>query len=124
MFQFPKKQKLCSEKEIDKLFAKGNYIAERPLKIIWILKKKSDDFSVKFLVVVSKKQIKSAVKRNFIKRRIKESYRLQKNKLEAFLKNHKYQLNLAIIYQHNKKLEYKAIDMKINLLVNRLIKQL
>lgn len=124
MFQFPKKQKLCSEKEIEKLFVSSNFIVERPLKVIWILKKNTDDVSVKTLVVVSKKKIKLAVERNFIKRRIKESYRLHKNKLEAFLKTHKCQLNLAIIYQHNKKLDYKTIDMKINLLVNRLIKKL
>lgn len=124
MFQFPKKQKLCSDKEIEKLFENGNSIAETPLKVIWLTQKKSDNSSVKLLIVVSKKRLKLAVERNVIKRRIKESYRLQKNKLEAFLKSHKQQLNLAIIYQNNKILDYNTIDLKINLLLSRLIKQI
>ena len=39
MFQFPKKQKLCSEKEIEKLFENGNSIAEIPLKVLWLTQK-------------------------------------------------------------------------------------
>ena len=124
MFQFPKKQKLCSEKEIEKLFENGNSIAKTPLKVIWLTKKKSDNNSVKLLIVVSKKRLKLAAERNVIKRRIKESYRLRKIKLEAFLKSHKQQLNLAIIYQNNKILDYNTIDLKINLLLSRLIKQI
>ena len=73
MFQFPKKQKLCSDKEIEKLFENGNSISETPLKVIWLTQKKSDNNSVKLLIVVSKKRLKLAVERNVIKRRVKES---------------------------------------------------
>ena len=124
MFQFPKNQKLCSEKEIERLFKTGSFISESPFKIIWQLQKTTENATVKALIVVSKKRLKLAVERNFIKRRIKESYRLQKKSLEGFLKKHGFQLNLAIIYQDDKLLEYKIVEMKIKILINRLINKL
>ena len=124
MFQFPKNQKLCSEKEIERLFKTGSFISESPFKIIWQLQKTTENATVKALIVVSKKRLKLAVERNFIKRRIKESYRLQKFFLESFLKKHGFQLNLAIIYQDDKLLDYRIIEMKINTLINRLINKL
>ena len=124
MFQFPKNQKLCSEKEIEILFKTGSFMSERPFKIVWQLKKSTENPTAKALIVVSKKRLKLAVERNFIKRRIKESYRLQKKNLESFLKKHGFQLTLAIIYQNDKLLDYKTIEMKINILINRLINKL
>ena len=62
--------------------------------------------------------------RNIVKRRIKEAYRFQKRQLEFFLESNNQQLNLAIIYQQGKILDYKTLEEKINLLLVRLIKEL
>ena len=124
MFQFPKKQKLCSEKEIEILFAKGKSISEKPLRAIWVFEENNDNVFVKVLIVVSKKRLKLAVDRNVIKRRIKEAYRLQKKQLEFFLESNNQQLNLAIIYQQEEISDYKLLEEKIKLLLSRLIKKL
>ena len=124
MFQFPKKQKLCSEKEIEILFAKGKSISEKPLRAIWVFEENNDNVFVKVLIVVSKKRLKLAADRNVIKRRIKEAYRLQKKQLEFFLESNNQQLNLAIIYQQEEILDYKLLEEKIKLLLSRLIKKL
>ena len=124
MFQFPKKQKLCGEKVIERLFANGKSISEKPFRAIWNFEKNNDQVFVKSLIVVSKKRLKLAVERNVVKRRIKEAYRLQKKKLECFLESTNQQLNLAIIYQQEEILDYKTLEEKINLLLSRLIKEL
>ena len=124
MFQFPKKQKLCGEKVIERLFANGKSISEKPFRAIWNFEKNNDQVFVKSLIVVSKKRLKLAVDRNVVKRRIKEAYRLQKKQLECFLESTNQQLNLAIIYQEEEILDYKTLEEKINLLLSRLIKEL
>jgi ribonuclease P protein component len=124
MFQFPKKQKLCGEKVIERLFANGKSISEKPFRAIWNFEKNNDQVCVKSLIVVSKKRLKLAVERNVVKRRIKEAYRLQKKQLEYFLESTNQQLNLAIIYQQEEILDYKTLEEKINLLLSRLIKEL
>ena len=124
MFQFPKKQKLCGEKVIERLFANGKSISEKQFRAIWNFEKNNDQVCVKSLIVVSKKRLKLAVERNVVKRRIKEAYRLQKKQLEYFLESTNQQLNLAIIYQQEEILDYKTLEEKINLLLSRLIKEL
>ena len=99
MFQFPKNQKLCSKKLIQKLFENGEHISEYPLRFIWNLEEEKKGVQIKKMVVVPKKQIKLASQRNTLKRRIKEGYRLQKRELEFVLKTNKKELTLAILYQ-------------------------
>lgn len=124
MFKLPKNQKLCNKKVIDRLFANGKSISEKPVKVIWDIEKANDDIYTKVLVIVSKKRLKLAVERNFVKRRVKEAYRLHKRKMEFVLQKENKRLNLAIIYQHEKTIEYNMIETKINLLLTRLIKDL
>lgn len=124
MSKFPKKQKLCNEKTIQRLFMHGEYIAEKPFKVIYNFEKKNDNVFVRFLIVVSKKRVKLAVKRNHIKRRIKEVCRLHKKKIELLLERNNKQLNLAIIYQQDDIIESKLVEKKINLILTRLIKKL
>tara|TARA_B100001250_G_C19452790_1_gene636739 strand:+ start:147 stop:521 length:375 start_codon:yes stop_codon:yes gene_type:complete len=121
MFQFPKKQKICSHDAIERLFANGKSISENPLRIIWNFEENNDNVFLKVLIVVSKKRLKAAVDRNIVKRRIKEAYRIQKKHLELFLERNNQQLNLAIIYQEEEIMDYKVLEQKINLLLTRLI---
>ena len=124
MFQFPKKQKLCSEKSIDKLFLNGKAILEDPFLAIWDLEEKNNFLPLRALIVVSKKKIKKANHRNTLKRRVREAYRIQKKELELLLERNKQQLNLAIIYRREEMYDYKYLEKKINLLLKRLIKVL
>ena len=124
MFKFPKKQKLCNEKTIQRLFMRGEYIVEKPFKVIYNFEQNNENVFVRFLIIVSKKRVKLAVKRNIIKRRIKEVCRLHKKKIELLLERNNKQLNLAIIYQRDDIIDYKLLEKKINLILTRLIKKL
>ena len=119
MFHFPKNQKLCSRKVIEQLFKKANNISEGPLQFIWNLEEKID-VQTKTMIIVPKKKVKLANKRNELKRKIKEAYRLQKHDLEFVLKQNNKQLNLAIIYQAQEIYNYNVLAKKINVLLKRL----
>lgn len=124
MFHFPKNQKLCNEKAIERLFENGKSLAEKPFRIIYNIDNNSDDIFLKSLIVIPKKRVRLASDRNVIKRRVKEAYRLQKSELEKYLKSNNQQLNLAIIYQKHEILDYKLIEVKIKLLLSRLKEEL
>ena len=124
MFHFPKNQKLCNEKAIERLFENGKSLTEKPFRIIYNIDNNNEDIFLKALIVVAKKRVRLASDRNVIKRRVKEAYRLQKSELEKYLKSNNHQLNLAIIYQKHEILDYKLIEVKIKLLLSRLKEEL
>ncbi len=77
-FTFPKKEKLKSKKLIEQLFAQGKSVSAFPIKLIYLPTEFTEDTRVKAGVAVPKKNFKSAVKRNRVKRLMRESYRLNK----------------------------------------------
>lgn len=79
-FTFPKKLK--SKKLIEKLFAEGKQLTQFPIKLIYIKTELPEEVKVQAGVAVPKKNFKSAVKRNRIKRLLREGYRL--NRGETF----------------------------------------
>ena len=75
-------------------------------------------------VWIHSKKVRYQLKRNHIKRRIKEVSRLHKKKIELLLERNNKQLNLAIIYQQDDIIDYKLVEKKINSILTRLIKKL
>jgi len=124
MFKFPKKQKLCNETAIKKMFSNGKSFVTPIVRVIWKDENNEDNVLVKSIIVVPKKKIRLAVKRNIIRRRMKEAYRLNKVELEALLKSKNLQLSIAIIYQKGKIVSYKAIEEEIKLILGRLSKEI
>ncbi|MEL6916731.1 MAG: ribonuclease P protein component [Bacteroidota bacterium] len=78
-FSFPKKEKLKSKKTIELLFSEGSSVSAYPLKLIYIQTQLPENVKIQAGVAVPKKSFKSAVKRNRIKRLVRESYRLNKH---------------------------------------------
>ena len=99
---FSKEERITHKGDIEKLFISGKKLNLFPFDIRYYSGKMGS--LNKVLISVSKKNIKSAVKRNLIKRRIRESYRLNKEQLS----NSGY--SIAIIYVDNKILNFKQID--------------
>ena len=77
----PKKERLCGKTSIGKLLAKGKHGNVPGLRYLYMTG--TGNAEDRILVSVPKKMFKRAVKRNLLKRRIRESWRKQKHRLSA-----------------------------------------
>ena len=77
---FPKHQKLKSRKDIKALFEEGKTVTKYPVKLLWLPLGQQE---TKAGFAVAKRNFKSAVTRNKIKRLMREAYRLQKQEIQV-----------------------------------------
>jgi len=118
---FRKAEKLCSQKEIDKIFSEGKSISVSQFRLLYIETEAKEQPAVKVLIAVPKKKLKLAVHRNRMKRLIRESYRLSKHKLiDAALRSGNH-YDIAFIFTGNKCITQKETHTAINGLLDRLI---
>jgi ribonuclease P protein component len=79
--KFPKNQKLKSSKTIENLFLEGKTHSKFPIKVFFLSKENIETNLAAF--AVPKRNFKSAVDRNRVKRQLREAYRLNKQLLEG-----------------------------------------
>ena len=75
----PKRERLCGKTTIENLLAKGKHGNVPGLRFLYVTNTGSE--TNRIMVSVPKKMFKRAVKRNLLKRRIRESWRRQKHAL-------------------------------------------
>lgn len=90
-FTLPKQERLCSRTLIEQLFlGHSQHKKEWPVRVVYqvVKRKDEDDAQTEVLMSVSKRYFKRAVKRNLVKRQLRESYRLHKSILTDVLALH------------------------------------
>jgi len=97
-FTLTKEERLSWKRYIDLLFEKGQSFVAFPLRVIFLPIEKENLPPVSMLVSISKKKFRRAVKRNKIKRQVREAYRLQKLDLIALLEEKNKNLLVAFLY--------------------------
>jgi ribonuclease P protein component len=120
-YTFNKKERLCHRKDIEILFQKNKSFLIYPFKILYKIVEKQDNTPIKVLISVPKRNIKHAVDRNLLKRRIKEAYRKNKISLSDALEKNNTKIQLALIYVSKEIVDYSFIEKKILLTLQRLI---
>jgi ribonuclease P protein component len=109
-YTLSKNERISAQKDIDLLFGEGSSFTVYPLHVIYKEKKTISGVPCSILVGVSKKRFKRAVKRNRIKRLIRESYRLNKNELLDFLLSKNKELLIAFVYVDTNLCEYNQME--------------
>lgn len=106
---YPKSEKLKSKNTIDLLFSEGKSVGKYPLRLVYIAVDLGENLPIKMGVSVSKKYFKKAVDRNYFKRVLRESYRLNKNRLLDHLDQ---PYAFMLLYQSKDRLSYEEINHK------------
>ncbi len=115
---YPKKDKLKSRKLIDVLFKEGQSVAVYPLRLVYTASVVTDSPHLQVGVSVSKKYFKKAVDRNYFKRILRETYRLNKSIIiQSEIAPHA----IMILYQTKDRLQYEEINAKTILLFQKFL---
>lgn len=109
-FTYNKKEKLKSKKLIDQLFTDGKSVSAYPLRLVYMPTSFNEDIIAKTGVSVSKRNFKTAVDRNRIKRLLRESYRLNK---PNYFNNLTTQYAFMILYIGKDKPTLNQVELKM-----------
>ncbi|MDR1557332.1 MAG: ribonuclease P protein component [Tannerellaceae bacterium] len=97
-YSFPKEERLSWKRHIDQVFGEGQSFVAFPLRVVYLPVESSLSAPVSMLVSVSKKRIKRAVGRNYIKRQVRETWRVRKYELADALVARNQSMFLAFLY--------------------------
>lgn len=110
---YSKAEKLKSKYVIDLLFSEGKSVSKYPLRLVYVpmdvAQQKGFGEKIKMGVSVSKKHFKKAIDRNYFKRVLRETYRLNK---EILLENNTQVFAFMFFYQSKDRLSYEEINEK------------
>lgn len=110
----PKEERLCSQKALEELFGGGHQsVSAFPIRAVYM---PNEVGVVRVMVSVSKRYFKRAVKRNRIKRQLREAYRLQKELLQPLTGG----LDIAFLWTSDEQLPTEKVFLKMQTLLQRI----
>lgn len=119
-FTFDKTERLCSKKALDDLFSGGKSKSAFPVKVIYKSSSYESAFPARVVFIVPKKKHRRANKRNTIRRRMREVYRLHKHTLYESLADKK--LDIMFVYLSTEVSEYQQIETVMRSLMEHVAK--
>ena len=119
-----KVERLDKKKIIEKMFAGGSRsFSVFPLRVVYLpVEELEADASI--LISVSKRRFKRAVKRNRVKRQIREAYRVNKHELLNILVERKCRLAIAFIYLSDQLVESSIIEDRFWMALGRITEKM
>ena len=108
-----KKERLCGKTAISRLLDEGRHGSAGNIRFLFLAG--TGEENNRIMVSVPKKNFKRAVKRNLLKRRIRESYRKQKRNLAV-----KGGLDVLFMYSSKEVLSYEEIFQSIGQIISKI----
>ena len=115
--KLPKSEKLHSFGAIRRLFTEGRGGFVYPLRYV-VYAEHAEEMSAEILFSTPKKFLKRANKRNKVRRRMREAYRLNKELLLS--SSDPRMLQVALIYSSREVIDYKTIENAICKILNEI----
>ena len=121
MPNFTREERLKSRKAISSLFKGGRSFVAYPLRVVW---RESSPYlaamsRAQILVSVPKRNFKSAVQRNRLKRQIREAYRLQKEEFYNKLLASDLHISVMVSYIAKEPLPFADIVSGVTKLIRK-----
>ena len=120
-----KQERVCSKLLIDRLFngGKSHSMSAYPLRVVYMYMQAediaNDEPNTQLLVSVPKKCFKRAVKRNRVKRQVREAYRRNRSIVSAQLSDG-CRLVMAFIWLDPKLYDTAVVEVKMKNLIQRI----
>lgn len=130
-FILKKEERLNSKIAIGELFGEGAAFIAYPLRFIYRVTPldscQADDkklLPAKVLISVSKRYFKRAVKRNLIKRQIREAYRLNNKAYKSTLTELNKSVEFGVLYVGKEVMSPQLIEKKLVVGLNRILSEI
>ena len=117
-----KEERLCSQKLIDSLFnnGKSRSLSAFPVRAVYMSTPSVDSARVKMMVSVPKRLFKRAVKRNRIKRQLREAYRKNKQLLDNAMQATDQTLLVAFIWLSDRLYTSSDVEERVKTILQRI----
>lgn len=132
-FSLSQDERIKSRKQIDRLFKGGGAkaMSAYPLRVVFLteLKEEDDSTVAQMMVSVPKRYFKRAVKRNHVKRQVREAYRLNKHiLLEALAEDdetdNRRKMSLCFIWTSDQLASTDTVTEKVRNLLTRIAERI
>ena len=124
VFTFRKEERICSKKQIDQLFggSSSHSVVAFPIRAVFMeTSQEVGEPQVKMMVSVSKRHFKRAIKRNRIKRQLREAFRRNKSILTEKMALHPDKgMAVAFLWINGRLLESVQVEKKMCDVLNRI----
>ena len=121
-YTLPKSERISRKLILDKLFVDGKSFVVYPLRVVYLTCLEQQEVPAAMMVSVSKRKFKRAVKRNYIKRRVREAYRLNKHRLQLPLQIQN--IAIAFLYLSTELKSFETLNSRMEVVMDQLNKKL